>query len=305
MSKCLYNGVELPALPEWDKAKYPYAFIWFAKPPIDNTYYLYACPAAPSHAFVEEYSGNNMKFASDVLCLWWKMSAGSNEWTAQKDRYLYKTSYYTIPSWSNFDLFYEDGTLCFAASEPVPVGGEPEPEPSPTIPEGDFYAVVNGQWVKHTAVKSTGSEWVKQPQAGFVQIDGEWVLIEKKEDEPADRTVVIEWDGNTAGKTVVDNGDGAMHVKVSDLTPEPDELVGGAMILDVNGSTISQPLTADLIEDLRSEGIAITKVSTRMVVVAYEDNATITGEMVLPEKGLYFIKGNKNYVSSLTYTAKA
>ena len=39
---------------------------------------------------------------------------------------------------------------------------EPEPEPVPTLPEGDFYKVVNGQWVKHTAVKSTGSEWVKQ-----------------------------------------------------------------------------------------------------------------------------------------------
>lgn len=38
------------------------------------------------------------------------------------------------------------------------------PEPEPTLPEGDFYKVVNRQWVKHDAVKPTGSEWVKHDE---------------------------------------------------------------------------------------------------------------------------------------------
>ena len=46
-----------------------------------------------------------------------------------------------------------------------------------TLPTSDFYAVVNGQWVKHTAVKSTGSEWVKQPQKGYEAQDGQWSAL--------------------------------------------------------------------------------------------------------------------------------
>ena len=32
----------------------------------------------------------------------------------------------------------------------------------PTLPEGDFYKVINGAWVKHDAVRPMGGEWVKQ-----------------------------------------------------------------------------------------------------------------------------------------------
>lgn len=28
IDNCLYNGVELPALPEWDKTAYPYAYLY-------------------------------------------------------------------------------------------------------------------------------------------------------------------------------------------------------------------------------------------------------------------------------------
>ena len=38
------------------------------------------------------------------------------------------------------------------------------PEPEPTLTEGDFYKVINGQWVKCDSVKPTGNEWVKQDE---------------------------------------------------------------------------------------------------------------------------------------------
>lgn len=41
---------------------------------------------------------------------------------------------------------------------------EPEPEPEPTIPEGDFYRVINGAWAKRDAVRPMGGEWVKQDE---------------------------------------------------------------------------------------------------------------------------------------------
>ena len=88
---------------------------------------------------------------------------------------LYDGANHTVKITSTNQLdFYTDWETAVGASDPEP---DPTPEPVPTLPEGDFYKVVNRQWVKHTAVKSTGSEWVKQPQSGYEAQGGQWSAL--------------------------------------------------------------------------------------------------------------------------------
>lgn len=106
--KYLYNGVELPALPDWDKEKYPYAmllgtgFLWVST---DIPYVLYG----------------------SVRCY-----CDYEVYVVQDGSFVYKSSGSTInvgitPFWSSVDIYYENsledvgGTLFLAASEPVPV----------------------------------------------------------------------------------------------------------------------------------------------------------------------------------------
>lgn len=115
----LYNGVELPALPEWDKAAYPYAviatqgrdewgrcFLYFAEEPFTT---------APSGGIGNANSGA-------TLTAQFRYVVGNDVWDEGPH-----TSIGCYPIWSNFDLYYPDnyqsnpGGLCLAASTPVPV----------------------------------------------------------------------------------------------------------------------------------------------------------------------------------------
>lgn len=117
----LYNGVRLPKLPEWDKEKYPYIVI-------DNSYYigevrpsaceLYALREMPTllnpgYGDIDGFLFD--KFADHVYC-----RIENDVWGAFKTSGMDETTMFHI-IWTNFDLYYEDGTLHMAASEPVPV----------------------------------------------------------------------------------------------------------------------------------------------------------------------------------------
>lgn len=99
------------------------------------------------------------------------------------------------------------------------------------------------------------------------------------EDKPFyDESVTIEWDGNIEGKVTVADG---LFVKVSDLTPEPSELMGG--ILTEGGS--SATITADSITDCRADGFALVYTGEAFAVI-YEDNCNVEG-VDFAEKGVY------------------
>lgn len=192
MANYLYNEVELPELPVVEG--YPYTalfelsinsfYVYFAKIPwvanensngvvqlwLDDS--LGDDDDAPYYRFTDgtwEYRGEHVS---------WGRLNGINSCQLLRDL-----------RWCNSDILWateindgtalEYGSVCFAGSDPVPVGGEtePEPEPEPTLTESDFYKVVNRQWVKHDAVKSTGSEWVKQPQKGYETQGGQWSAL--------------------------------------------------------------------------------------------------------------------------------
>lgn len=125
----LYNGVELPALPEYDKEKYPYAVIgdhgasW---PP------ALWCLSADAYY---ELNGN---------LLWLKASAGRSweledgKWSEYEENagnaisvLINSTSWSSTYEliWTNFNAEY-NGTLYLAASDPIPVNPAPTLDPT-------------------------------------------------------------------------------------------------------------------------------------------------------------------------------
>ena len=123
-------------------------------------------------------------------------------------------------------------------------------------------------------------------------------------DKPfGDEKVAIEWDGNTEGRVVVPFGDGdeTSLVKVSDLTPEPDTFVGGSFGVTAEGEVGFMQITAETIEDFRSEGVNAIMVGGGAFFVIYADGTNVD-RAVFPEKGIYFIYvDGVQYNSSLTY----
>ena len=112
-----YNGVKLPALPEWDKESYPYAVIMFHSP---NQYSF----VITSTAVVVSASGYTLKHPSGNLTPFYignteLISLGERNW-GEFD--FVSTSLYSGKAfWANFDILDEDGSLYLAASDPVPV----------------------------------------------------------------------------------------------------------------------------------------------------------------------------------------
>lgn len=117
----LYNGVQLPALPEWDKEVYPYAviykwltyarmYIYEQKPYIttgDNGLTYLNLSSGSKYV----YKGINA--INNPINGW----NANEEYTAEDGQ----TQHTYGVIWSNFDLLNEDGTVYLAASAPVPV----------------------------------------------------------------------------------------------------------------------------------------------------------------------------------------
>lgn len=112
----LYNGVRLPALPEWDKAKYPYVYISNGFSGIGRNYVCFQNI---------EYGKTDDGSRCIVVPVGTGMSGlySNDQWkeptvTTEEKRIAIPNS---TMLWANFDVLDEDGTVCLAASEPVPV----------------------------------------------------------------------------------------------------------------------------------------------------------------------------------------
>lgn len=120
MPNYLYNGIELPALPEWDKEAYPFCAI--VETSTEGEYRLVL--------LTEEHRINSSN------CLWGAFIRPycivvDGAWVQQEDSFI--IGGYKTVKWVNYDAYYFDysdwelaGTLYLAASDPVLVGGEPE-----------------------------------------------------------------------------------------------------------------------------------------------------------------------------------
>lgn len=117
----LYNGVQLPPLPEWDKEIYPYAVIYPYTTISANPVSGYKLRIAETL----EYGQNDIGVNGFDLGIGEEYSSpdGSNGWgdrtEEQYTHWFPETSSHIV--WTNTDLFYADGNLWFAASDPIPV----------------------------------------------------------------------------------------------------------------------------------------------------------------------------------------
>lgn len=124
--KWSYNGTELPALPEWDKVKYPYVALFYDDKKLFEHYIL--CTDYPM--FASDANGAEIGAFSDVAnreAGGTYMDYGYNEekggWYAFV---VYDHGFWTVnlkPIWANHNIHFTDypDQIVFAASEPVPV----------------------------------------------------------------------------------------------------------------------------------------------------------------------------------------
>lgn len=125
--KCLYNGVELPGLPEgddvwygWDKEAFPHAVIvlldgeylflpFTVKPSADTSVGLMSFPTAARYKLY--HVREHVVTKKDV----WKTV--SDDYACQPGT----GEGVPLPLWANFDVVDENGTIYLTASDPVPV----------------------------------------------------------------------------------------------------------------------------------------------------------------------------------------
>lgn len=146
----LYNGVELPALPEYDKAKYPYAAIEYINDQGLSGAYLY-CTNIPLYYDPTHINSDTAKYHfGDKLASYSQWGFISNEETLSAFAAMMGVSADTLLAmgygvgfwfhmydanelgnlgdsnviWSSYDIVaFVDNTVYLAASTPVPAGG--------------------------------------------------------------------------------------------------------------------------------------------------------------------------------------
>lgn len=112
-----YNGVELPALPEWDKPAYPYACIGDeATNFYGTTHILFLCVNQPKEfenaAIYTPDGGRKVYYLTNGA---WVLKYNNSS----AGRFVSRAM------WSNFDYLLSDGALYLAASDPVPISQYP------------------------------------------------------------------------------------------------------------------------------------------------------------------------------------
>lgn len=111
--------------------------------------------------------------------------------------------------------------------------------------------------------------------------------------------VVIEYDGDSTGKVVIPMGEDVQMVKVSDLTPEPSELIGGTATVGEDSVTI----TEDMVMDVRSQGLPAAVVIHETVGELFCIFYSPFADAGITETGIYFV--DMGVAASLKYTGTA
>lgn len=139
MASYLYNGVELPALPEWDKTVYPYAVIMRAKDyeqypsAFEGEYYL-ICSVSKfvfTHPSFNQYGGIDVDKGTALMSLY-TPTEGDINWQSPQMVTWDKGFTEDIVDyvWCNPEISREDGTIYLAASDPIPVNPAPALDPT-------------------------------------------------------------------------------------------------------------------------------------------------------------------------------
>lgn len=151
MANYLFNGIELPALPEYDKTAYPYTVIVLhTGGEYSFVFTDTAVVVSPSGMTLQHPNGmttNNFNYGATQ-----QIRSGAETWGDIS--YGTVNGYTGTAFWANFDIYDNEGTLFLAASDPVPVGGVP------TLTARDLYRKINGKPTKLTLYKKVGGKLI-------------------------------------------------------------------------------------------------------------------------------------------------
>lgn len=149
MSKYLYNGIELPQLPEWDNTKYPYATITHSSAGGLSQYVLRFTDfkfSAKSNTVANVPEGDNAYCNYKLQNDEWVYAAEGTGWKASLSLTV------TMFKWVNYDVLNDtDGSVYLAASDPVPVT---------VLTARDLYKIINGKPTKLTLYKKLGGKLI-------------------------------------------------------------------------------------------------------------------------------------------------
>lgn len=130
MTQYFYNGVLLPALPEWDKETYPYAAIFHKSDSNGGVapYYQFVATKEPITRY-DPALGSNYYYRNNTIGWVYRFindPENITEDTVWGDEHVQTTvfaSAYKIDLiWTNHDIIMEnDGSVYLAASDPIPV----------------------------------------------------------------------------------------------------------------------------------------------------------------------------------------
>lgn len=173
MSNYLYNGVELPALPEWDKTQYPY--IVMTKNSMYANLYIFAQPKHLDSGDTGKYivsEANEYHVRSQTTSL--LGGVGEDDYFREPTVECYSNIAHitNAPMWANYDIYNADGTLYLAGTNPFNAetgeeihdyeikDTEPEQPERTDLTANDLYCKVNGQLVKLKLFKNIKGELV-------------------------------------------------------------------------------------------------------------------------------------------------
>lgn len=133
MANYLYNGVELPALPEWDKTVYPYAVINTSELLAKPVYTLYLCSTPLVMAYNEEIGKNSIYLQDVTRYIAYRVIGTAMEWSvvsngAENPSIVIIYADENTMIWSNHDIINEDDIIYLAASNPIAVSVPPSPD---------------------------------------------------------------------------------------------------------------------------------------------------------------------------------
>jgi hypothetical protein len=163
MAKYLYNGIELPALPEYDSETYPYVALISTL----QDYYL-LCSKLPFVYKIINGQGaiRNPSETTTTAYRYYISKNFGGDWSDDSPdggtHNFNPNAGMTDCVWANYNVLNLDGTIYLAASDPVPVvEAYTSYVHNGTWRKGTFYKRVNNAWVKHQAYKRQNGAWVK------------------------------------------------------------------------------------------------------------------------------------------------
>lgn len=146
MSNYLYNGIELPALPEWDKVKYPFAYIWAVGWTYPNDYIDYykldVCSSPIHYGTVDETLSAYVESGTESAMYNCPQTDGEfKAWEYHSEVVASQTAK-VYPFWTNHNVINDtDGSVYFAESNAInaETGEEIDYSPIPVNPAPTLY----------------------------------------------------------------------------------------------------------------------------------------------------------------------